>query len=127
MTTVIEVRGVQPTPKEGRAAVKAWPVVRRWANLPVLFLGGALLATLGLALAVLLPAPGTAILGFALVGLGLLLLAGVCAALRWGVAARVAAGLGAALVGGRGAVQAGIYGHRLHQRHRGLPAPGPPA
>ena len=36
----------------------------------------------------------------ALVGLGLLLLAGVCAALRWGVAARVAAGLGAALVGG---------------------------
>lgn len=36
----------------------------------------------------------------ALVGLGLLLLAGVCAALRWGVAAGVAAGLGAALVGG---------------------------
>ena len=38
---------------------------------PRVIVGGALLATLGLALAVLLPAPGTAILGFALVGLGL--------------------------------------------------------
>ncbi|WP_338545967.1 MFS transporter [Pseudomonas benzopyrenica] len=38
---------------------------------PQVIVGGALLATLGLALAVLLPAPWTAILGFALVGLGL--------------------------------------------------------
>ncbi len=38
---------------------------------PQVIFGGALLATLGLALAVILPAPWTAILGFALVGLGL--------------------------------------------------------
>ncbi len=38
---------------------------------PQVIFGGALLATLGLALAVILPAPWSAILGFALVGLGL--------------------------------------------------------
>ena len=66
MTTVIEVRGVQPTPKEGRAAVKAWPVVRRWANLPMLFLGGAMLATI----AVCLPLERSGwIVGLQLVGL----------------------------------------------------------
>ena len=68
MTTVIEVRGVQPTQKEGRAAVKAWPVVRRWANLPVLFLGGAMLATIAVCLGLPLERIGW-IVGLQLVGL----------------------------------------------------------
>lgn len=68
MTTVIEVRGVQPTPKEGRAAVKGWPVVRRWANLPVLFLGGAMLATIAVCLGLPLERTGW-IVGLQLVGL----------------------------------------------------------
>ena len=45
--------------------------IRRRFGGPQVISGGALLATLGLAVAVLLPAPWTAILGFALVGLGL--------------------------------------------------------
>ncbi|MEE2850473.1 MAG: YcxB family protein [Pseudomonadota bacterium] len=68
MTTVIEIRGVQPTPKEGRAAVRAWPVVRRWANLPVLFLGGAMLATIAVCLGLPLERTGW-IVGLQLVGL----------------------------------------------------------
>lgn len=50
MINVVEVRGVQPTPKEGRAAFKAWPVVRRWANLPMLFFVVVMLATMGFSL-----------------------------------------------------------------------------
>ncbi|WP_292077713.1 MULTISPECIES: YcxB family protein [Brevundimonas] len=68
MTAVIEVRGVQPTPKEGRAAVKAWPVVRRWADLPVLFLGGAMLATIAICVGLPLERTGW-IVGLQLVGL----------------------------------------------------------
>jgi len=52
MTAVVEVRGVQPTPREGRAAFKAWPAVRRWANLPMLFFVVVMLATAGLSLQV---------------------------------------------------------------------------
>jgi len=68
VTAVIEVRGVQPTPKEGRAAVKAWPVVRRWADLPVLFLGGAMLATIAICVGLPLERTGW-IVGLQLVGL----------------------------------------------------------
>ena len=50
MTVVVEIRGVQPTPKEGRAALKAWPVIRRWANLPMLFFVVMMFATMGLSL-----------------------------------------------------------------------------
>ena len=57
---------------------------------------GAPLAVPAFVAVMVLAMAAIAILGFALVGLGLLLLAGVCAALRWGVAAGVAAAAGAA-------------------------------
>ncbi|WP_395945231.1 YcxB family protein [Brevundimonas sp.] len=38
MTAVVEVRGVKPTPKEGRLALKAWPALGLWARLPLLWL-----------------------------------------------------------------------------------------
>lgn len=43
---VVEVFGVQPTPKEGRAAIKAWPAIRRWTTLPMLWLGLFMMATI---------------------------------------------------------------------------------
>ena len=43
---VVEVFGVQPTPKEGRAAIKAWPTIRRWTTWPMLWLGLFMMATI---------------------------------------------------------------------------------
>lgn len=48
MNAVVEVRGVRPTPKEGRAALRAWPSIRRWATVPMLFFIVVVLATMGL-------------------------------------------------------------------------------
>ena len=46
MSIVVEVFGVQPTPKEGRAAIKAWPTIRRWTTWPMLWLGLFMMATI---------------------------------------------------------------------------------
>lgn len=43
---IVEAAGVQPTPREARSAVKAWPGIRRWTTLPVVFLGVVMLATI---------------------------------------------------------------------------------
>lgn len=50
MIDVVDVRGVQPTPREGRAALRAWPSIRRWATLPMLFFVVVVLGTMGLSL-----------------------------------------------------------------------------
>jgi hypothetical protein len=46
VSIVVEVFGVQPTPKEGRAAIKAWPTIRRWTTWPMLWLGLFMMATI---------------------------------------------------------------------------------
>lgn len=46
MTIVVEVFDVQPTPKESRAAIKAWPTIRRWTTWPMLWLGLFMMATI---------------------------------------------------------------------------------
>ena len=43
---VVEVFGVHPTPKESRAAIKAWPAIRRWTTWPMLWLGLFMMATI---------------------------------------------------------------------------------
>jgi YcxB-like protein len=65
---VVEAAGVQPTPREGRAAVKAWPGVRRWTTLPTLFVGFVMMSTMVLCFGLSSDRVGW-ILGLQLVGI----------------------------------------------------------